>query len=117
MKAQFNHLDSVEQLEKVFTESNETPQFIFKHSLTCPISADVYQEIKNVDGTVNMVVVQTAKNVSAEVAAKTGVRHESPQAIVLENGKPVYHAAHYDISADDVNKQLNDIQKNHANFF
>ncbi|MGI8467545.1 MAG: bacillithiol system redox-active protein YtxJ [Pyrinomonadaceae bacterium] len=107
MKAQFNHLDSVEQLEEVFTESNETPQFIFKHSLTCPISADVYQEIKNVDGTVNLIVVQTARDVSSEVAAKTGLRHESPQAIVLEHGKPVYHAAHYDISADDVNAKLN----------
>lgn len=106
MKAQFNHLDSVEQLAEVFAESDKTPVFIFKHSLTCPISADIYQEIKNVNGVVNLVVVQTARDVSQEVAAKTGVRHESPQAIVLENGKPVYHAAHYDISADDVNAKL-----------
>lgn len=106
MKAQFNHLDTVEQLEEVFNESNNAPVFIFKHSLTCPISADVYQEMKNVDGTVNLIVVQTAKNVSGEVAAKTGIRHESPQAIILENGKPVYHASHYDISARDVNAKL-----------
>ena len=106
MKAEFNHLDTVEQLEKVIAESNDAPVFVFKHSLTCPISADVYQEMKNVDGTVNLIVVQTGREVSQEIAAKTGIRHESPQAIVFENGKPVYHASHYDISARDINAKL-----------
>ena len=106
MKAQFNHIDSVDQLEEVFTESNKHPVLLFKHSLTCPISADIYQEIKSVDGTVNLIVVQTAREVSTEVAAKTGIRHESPQAIVLKDGKAIYHASHYDVSASDVNAKL-----------
>lgn len=106
MNAQFNHIDSVEQLDAVFNESNDKPVLFFKHSLTCPISADVYQEIKNVDGTVNLIVVQTGREVSNELASKTGVQHHSPQAIVIENGKPVYHASHYDISADEVNAKL-----------
>lgn len=106
MKAQFNHLDSIEQLDQVFTESNENPVLIFKHSLTCPISADIYQDIKSVDGTVNLIVVQTGRDISEEVADKTHIRHESPQAIVLKDGKPVYHASHYNISANDINEQL-----------
>ncbi|MGI9035760.1 MAG: bacillithiol system redox-active protein YtxJ [Pyrinomonadaceae bacterium] len=106
MVAQFNHLDTIEQLDEVFTKSDEKPVLLFKHSLTCPISADIYQEIKNVDGTVNLVVVQTARDVASEIASKTGIRHESPQAIILKNGKPVYHASHYDISAAEVNAKL-----------
>lgn len=106
MNAQFEHIDSLEQLEEIFVESNENPVFLFKHSLTCPISTDIYQEIKNVDGKVNLIVVQTAREISNAVAAKTGVRHESPQAIILENGSPVYHASHYDISPDEVNAKL-----------
>lgn len=106
MKAQFNHLDSIEQLDEVFTESNEKPVLIFKHSLTCPISADIYQEIKDVDDTVNLIVVQTGRDISTQVADKTKIRHESPQAIILKDGKAVYHASHYNITASEINEQL-----------
>lgn len=106
MKAVINKIDSVEELEEVFAKSNEKPVALFKHSVTCPISADVYHEIKNVDGEINLVVVQTARSISNEIAARTGIRHESPQAIVLKEGKPVYHASHYDITAQDVEKGM-----------
>ena len=106
MKAVFNKINSVEELEEVFAKSNEKPVTLFKHSTTCPISADVYQEIKNVDGEINLVVVQTARNVSSEIAARTGIRHESPQAIVLKDGRAVYHASHYDVTAQDVSEKM-----------
>src|SRR5688572_3480860 len=106
MTAIFNKINSVEELDRLFAESSEKPVALFKHSMTCPISTDVYQEIGNVEGEVNLVVVQTARGVSNEIAARTGVRHESPQAIVLKDGKAVYHASHYDISAADVNSKL-----------
>lgn len=106
MGAQFNQINSIEELENVFAESNEKPVALFKHSITCPISTAVYQEVKGVDGKINLVIVQTARNVSNEIARKTGVRHESPQAIVLKNGKAIYHASHYDITAEDVEKEI-----------
>ena len=106
MKAVFNKINSVEELEEVFAKSNEKPVALFKHSVTCPISSDVYQEIKNVDAEINLVVVQTARNVSNEIAARTGIRHESPQAIVIKEGKAVYHASHYDITAEAVSGSL-----------
>jgi bacillithiol system protein YtxJ len=106
MKAVINKIDSVEELEEIFAKSNEKPVALFKHSTTCPISADVYHEIKNVDGEINLVVVQTARSISNEIAARTGIRHESPQAIVLKDGKPVYHASHYDITSNEVNEKL-----------
>ena len=106
MKAVFNKINSIEELEEVFAKSHEKPVAVFKHSTTCPISLDVYQEIKNVDGEVNLVVVQTARSISNEISARTGVRHESPQALVLKEGKAIYHASHYDIRADDVNSKL-----------
>lgn len=107
MKAVFNKINSIEELEEVFAKSSEKPVALFKHSTTCPISMSVYQEVQNVDGEINLVVVQSARNVSNEIAARTGVRHESPQAIVLKDGKAVYHASHYDVTAEDVNSKLN----------
>ncbi len=70
MKARFNKISSTEKLDELFNESNEQPIVIFKHSLTCPISAGVYQEISNADADINLVVVQTARNISTLIAEK-----------------------------------------------
>lgn len=107
MKARFKEISSPENLDELFEQSNEKPIVLFKHSLTCPISSDVYEEISNADADVNLVVVQTARNVSTAIADKTGVRHETPQAIVLKDGKVVYHASHYDVTAEDVEESVN----------
>lgn len=106
MKARFNEINSTEELNDLFKQSNEKSVALFKHSLTCPISSGVYQEISNADADINLIVVQHSKNVSTELAAKTGIRHESPQAIIIKDGKPVYHASHYDVTAADVEENL-----------
>ena len=102
MKARFKEIISTEKLDELFEQSNEKAVVLFKHSLTCPISSGVYEEISNADADINLVVVQTARNVSTAIADKTGVRHETPQAIVLKDGNVVYHASHYDVTAEDV---------------
>jgi len=107
MKARFNEIHTIEELDALVEKSNETPVILFKHSTTCPISHGVYREVSNADADVNLIIVQTARNVSNAVAEKTGVRHESPQALVLKNGAVVYDASHYDITASDLENQLN----------
>ena len=106
MKANFTEINSTEQLDRLFEQSNEKPVLLFKHSLTCPISAGVHQEIEGADADINVVIMQNARNVSDEIVRRTGIRHESPQAIVLKDGKPVYHASHYDVTASDINAEL-----------
>ncbi len=106
MKANFIEINSGAELDKLFDESNEKPVVLFKHSLTCPISAGVYQEISGATADIHIVVMQHARDVSNKIAERTGIRHESPQAIVLKNGKPVYHASHYDVTAGDVESYL-----------
>lgn len=102
MKARFNEIHDTTELDALFEKSNNQPVVLFKHSTTCPISAGVYQEISNADADINLIVVQRARNVSNAIAERTGVRHESPQALVLKNGAVVYHASHYDVTASDV---------------
>ncbi len=106
MKANFIEINSGEQLNDLFEKSNEKPIVLFKHSLTCPISAGVYQEMSGATADVHLVVMQHARDVSEAIAKRTGIRHESPQAIVIKNGKPVYHASHYDVTAADIEKSL-----------
>ena len=106
MKANFIEINSTERLDELFQQSKEKPVVLFKHSITCPISSGVYQEISQADADINLIVVQNARNVSNAIAEKTGIRHESPQAIILKDEKPVYHASHYDVTAEDVEKML-----------
>ncbi len=104
MKARFNEIHTTEELDALVEKSNEQPVIIFKHSTTCPISHGVHREVSNADADISLIIMQTARSVSNAVAERTGIRHESPQAIILKDGAAVYHASHYDITADDLEK-------------
>lgn len=102
MPAIFKEITSFEELDRLFEDSVNKPVVLFKHSATCSISADVYDEVSNYDGEINMVIVQDARDISDRLTGKTGIRHESPQAIVIKNSSPVYHASHYQITAEEI---------------
>ncbi len=102
MKAQFIELNTIDQLEELFEVSSRKPIVLFKHSTTCPISANVFEDVANLDSTIFLITVQTARNISNKVAEMTGIKHESPQAIVIKDGKAVYNAAHYDVTHSDI---------------
>ncbi|MCU1290005.1 MAG: ral stress protein [Acidobacteria bacterium] len=106
MSANFIKVDSTEKLEALFSESHEKPVVLFKHSTTCPISSGVYEEVSRVPADINLVIVQSSRDLSNAIAAKTGVRHESPQAIIIKNGEPIYHASHFDVTAKDIINEL-----------
>lgn len=100
--ANFISLDSREKLEDLFEQSYTRPVVLFKHSRSCGISAGVYRIVEGVDADVNLVVIQTDRDISNAIAEKTGIRHESPQAIVLKSGEAAYSASHYDIEPDEI---------------
>ena len=88
-------------LEHLITDSTKKPVIVFKHSNACSISARAYREMEQVEG-VNVLEVQSARDVSHELANRTGVRHETPQVIILRDGKAVWNASHFDVKAADV---------------
>jgi bacillithiol system protein YtxJ len=45
-----------------------------------------------------LIEIQRARPVSNALAERTGVPHESPQAILLRNAQVAWHASHYDIN-------------------
>ena len=110
--ARFVPVEDAAALDELFTRSQDAPVLLFKHSTTCPISAHAYREMSRLDAgaarSVSLVVVQTARPVSNEIAARTGVRHESPQAIVLRRGRPVWTASHFDITAAEVERAVSE---------
>ncbi len=111
MAARIVKIESSEQLDELYERSFDEPVVLFKHSERCGISFDVLEHTTSIDGDVHVVVIQEQLALSAEIAARTGHRHQSPQAFVIENGKPVYHATHYGIDAAEI-AALSKRQKN-----
>src|SRR4051812_21593771 len=106
MTARFTPVDTLEKLDSLITESSVRPIVLFKHSDSCGISAHVRYMISVLDAEVFEVVVQESRMVSNTVSEKLATRHASPQAFVISNGKPIYHATHYGIDPDAIQKVL-----------
>jgi bacillithiol system protein YtxJ len=98
----------IDSLDELFLRSNDGPVILFKHSLTCPISSSAYFEMQKMKSDVALVVMQNARETSNEIERRTGIRHESPQVIILRNGKPVWNASHWSINADAVESASRD---------
>jgi len=102
MENHFVKVSDTKALEELAVRSKERPVVIFKHSLTCPISAAAYEQMAEFDGEVALVEVQRARELSGEIESRLGVAHESPQVIVLRNGQVAWNASHFKITADAV---------------
>ncbi|PQA97627.1 bacillithiol system protein YtxJ [Chryseobacterium piscicola] len=84
---------------------------IFKHSTKCFISKTVLKNFENeVKNTQNLNVdfyfldLIKYREISNKIAEDFDVRHESPQLIVFENGRPLNNASHQDISLSQIIK-------------
>ena len=61
---------------------------------------------------VGMITVQTARAVSNEIEARTGVEHETPQVFIIRDGKALWTASHGQIKAEAVTAAFNDAKSN-----
>jgi bacillithiol system protein YtxJ len=108
MKNHFSQITDKELLEELVARSRREPVIIFKHSISCPISASAYRELEQLGSQVNLIEVQSSPSVSEEVERRTGLRHESPQVIVLRRGKAVWDASHWQIKVNAVETAVRD---------
>jgi bacillithiol system protein YtxJ len=106
MGNKFFKIDDRTTLENLMTASKQKPVIVFKHSNACSISARAYREMEKFDGQVNILEVQSAREISRELANLTGIRHETPQVIVFRDGKAVWNASHFDVTAGEVAKAV-----------
>ncbi len=103
--AEIQRIESLPALDELFETAKEKTVWIFKHSLTCPISGAAWGEFRrfvadqpaNNGAVFALIEIQYARPVSNAVAERTGVRHQSPQAILLRESRVAWHASHYDI--------------------
>ena len=97
-------LSHIDELDAAIAESSERPVLLFKHSRTCGISCEALDELHahvqdaQAPVTYKLITVQSHRHLANEAAARLGVRHETPQAILLRNGRPVWSASHFRIT-------------------
>ena len=99
-------------LEAAIAESRERPVVIFKHSRTCGISCEAFDELHahladaQADASYHLITVQSHRRVSDEAEVRLGVRHQTPQVILLKDGVPVWNASHFRITATELSRVL-----------
>lgn len=114
-------LTTPEQLDHIIQLSLQTPCVIFKHSSRCSISTIAQHRLKGAwrwtpdqIRTFHLDVIQD-RLISNLVEERFGVQHESPQMLLIHMGVCVYHSSHMDISASDLQNQLDSLfQRDHV---
>ncbi|MBY6275275.1 bacillithiol system redox-active protein YtxJ [Symbiobacterium thermophilum] len=93
-------------VDAVIEASRKRPVLVFKHSTRCPISAAAHREwsaflagpeAERADHFWVRVIQE--RPVSLALASRVGVPHQSPQVLLIRDGRAVWHASHYAITA------------------
>lgn len=108
MKNHFSPVTNRDVLEELVARSQTEPVIVFKHSTSCSVSASAYRELEGLGSQVNLIEIQSTPSISEEIEKRTGLRHESPQVIVLRRGKAVWDASHWQIKVSAVETAMRD---------
>ena len=113
-KSKINWISLTEsnKLETLISESKEKPVLIFKHSTRCGISRMALKsfeksyDLEESDLEMYYLDLLAYRSLSNEISLKLNIHHQSPQVLVVKNGKTVYHDSHYQISIQKIKKVL-----------
>lgn len=109
-------IDTLEELDEALASTRGKPAFIFKHSTRCPISSGANRRVRDYildkqDAEADipefyLLKVVESRAVSDALAEQLGVPHQSPQLILVRDGKAVWSTTHHNIAADAIDKAL-----------
>lgn len=108
---EWNQLLSIDQLATITKESSEKPILLFKHSTRCSISRMALKQFERDFSAFDKVTpyyldLIANRDVSNDIANRFGVMHQSPQILLIKDGKSIYNASHSDISAGKITKMI-----------
>ena len=100
----WRELTDLGQLNEIVNKSTEKPVVIFKHSTRCSISRMALRQFEQEFDLEEKVVpyyldLLEHRDISNEIANRFGVYHQSPQLILIKDGKAVYDRSHESIDA------------------
>ena len=109
----WQQLTQEDQLTDIARESHEQPVLIFKHSTSCSISAAAKSKLERQwadagleEAKIYYLDLLRYRHISGAIADKFGVRHESPQLLLIQDGECSYNASHMGIRLSEVKNML-----------
>lgn len=97
------------QLDEIVTESKTKPVLIYKHSTRCNISQAALDRLERKWDSSFMGNVQpylldllSFRAISSRIAEIFEVEHESPQILLISDGKSVLDLSHFDIDFERI---------------
>ena len=108
-------LENEKQLAAAIKESFDKPVMLFKDSVSCGISARAKQgllsdwDISADELSFYYLDLLSHRNISNKIAADLKVIHQSPQIILVKNGKAVFDISHHRISVSEVKRALQSV--------
>ncbi|WP_310557682.1 bacillithiol system redox-active protein YtxJ [Flavobacterium sp.] len=104
------------QLDEITSSSNEKPVVIFKHSTRCIVSRTALKQFEAETLQCNVFTENNVlfyfldllehRDISNEIANRFGVYHQSPQLLLIKEGKCVYDVSHSDIDVGELKGKL-----------
>jgi bacillithiol system protein YtxJ len=105
----WNKLEDISDIDKINNLSKEHKVLLFKHSTRCSISSSALNRLernwKDEDSEKlrpYYLDLLKHRNVSNAIAELYAVEHQSPQVLVIKDGKCIYTETHYGISYEDL---------------
>jgi bacillithiol system protein YtxJ len=101
------NLPEVDSIEECNSLMQKDLVILFKHSPTCPVSWMAHREVMRLrteqpELPIYLISVRRRRDVARLIEERTGVRHESPQILVLRHGGVVASASHDDVTASAI---------------
>ena len=102
---QIQQITTLQELDSIWEYAKQQKVLLFKHSTTCPISANASEQVRQFSQTVEGVGTKIAvvhviedRPISNEIANRLQIKHESPQAFLIYQEKVIWHASHWKIT-------------------
>lgn len=90
------------ELAAWFERSWREPVILFNYDPVCGGNVHAYRILADLDRPIGLVNVRRHAALGAQIAERTGVRHESPQVLFVVEGRVIWHADHWAITAETV---------------
>lgn len=99
-----------DQFDALLEASHQEKILFCKFSPICPTSFMAQREVDELlkSHSVKSASIDVVKSraLSRSIADQVGVKHESPQAFILEAGKVQWHGSHYDLTREKLAAKL-----------
>jgi len=116
IREDWKQIASVNDLDQAEKESHQRPVVLFKHSVTCGISAAAKHRLESgydldpEQTPMYYLDLLTYRDISNEIAERFGILHQSPQIIILKNGKAVSDSSHHAVSLHALKETITSIR-------